>query len=72
VSEGIFVYKILTKTLNEVGWKSWGALAFIQQSAYGEMLTRKLEHEVTEVCVMEGGSVGGRKDENLCEVDGPF
>ena len=53
--------EILTKTLNEVGWKSWGALVFMQQSAYGEMLTRKLEHEVKGFCIMEGGMVAKQK-----------
>jgi hypothetical protein len=44
----------------------------MQQSAYGEMLTRKLEHEVTEVCIMEGGIVDGRKVESSRKVDGTF
>jgi hypothetical protein len=44
----------------------WGeALLFKQQSAYGEMLKRKLEHEVCEVFIMELGVVGVRKDGSL-------
>jgi hypothetical protein len=41
-------------------------------SAYGEMLTRKLEHEVTEVFIMELGVVGVRKDESSLKMDTLF
>jgi hypothetical protein len=44
----------------------------MQQSAYGEMLTRKLEHEVAEVFIMELGVVGVRKDESFHKMATPF
>ena len=51
----VCVCKILTKTPNEVGCKSWGALV-------SEMPKRKLEQELSEECKMEAGVVGGVND----------
>ena len=51
----VCVCKILTKTPNEVGCKSWGALV-------SEMPKRKLEQELSEVCKMKAGVVGGVND----------
>ena len=48
----VCVCKILTKTSNEVGCKSRGALV-------SEMPERKLEQELSEVCKMKAGVVGG-------------